>query len=79
MLLGWLSGPRVDGIARHFTGSRPLGVTPSRSIASYLGTSDTFDRAIVEFATRYADQNERDHAALADAVKPGRLTAEAVR
>ncbi|MCU0260511.1 MAG: DUF2252 domain-containing protein, partial [Ilumatobacteraceae bacterium] len=35
------------------------------AIASYLGTSDAFDRALVEFAAAYADQNERDHAALA--------------
>src|SRR6266576_1094614 len=29
------------------------------AIAAYLGTSDVFDRAIVEFAAAYADQNER--------------------
>jgi uncharacterized protein (DUF2252 family) len=33
------------------------------AIASYLGSGDTFDRAIEEFAVGYADQNERDHAA----------------
>jgi uncharacterized protein (DUF2252 family) len=33
------------------------------AIASYLGSGDTFDRAIEEFAIGYADQNERDHAA----------------
>jgi uncharacterized protein (DUF2252 family) len=46
------------------------------AIAAYLGTSDTFDRAIVEFAEAYADQNERDHAALAEAVASGRVKAE---
>ena len=33
------------------------------AIAAYLGSSDVFDRAIVEFAEAYADQTERDHAA----------------
>jgi uncharacterized protein (DUF2252 family) len=47
------------------------------ALASYLGTSDVFDRALGEFAIRYADQNDRDHAALIDAIKDGRLTAEA--
>ena len=43
------------------------------AIASYLGKGDTFDRALVEFASAYADQNERDHAALRDAAKAGRI------
>jgi uncharacterized protein (DUF2252 family) len=34
------------------------------SIAAYLGTGDVFDRAIVEFASTYADLNERDYRAL---------------
>jgi len=46
------------------------------AIAAYLGKSDVFDRAIVSFATRYADQNERDHQALCDAVASGRIQAE---
>ncbi|HEY6274949.1 MAG TPA: DUF2252 domain-containing protein [Streptosporangiaceae bacterium] len=46
------------------------------AIASYLGGSDIFDRAIAQFAAAYADQNERDHQALADAVAAGRITAE---
>ncbi len=46
------------------------------AIASYLGTKDTFDRAIADFATAYADQNERDYQALVDAVGSGRLIAE---
>jgi uncharacterized protein (DUF2252 family) len=44
------------------------------AIASYLGSSDTFDRAIAEFAEHYADRNEQDHAALAAAEKAGRVT-----
>ncbi|WP_406830583.1 DUF2252 domain-containing protein [Pedococcus sp. KACC 23699] len=46
------------------------------AIAAYLGNSDTFDRAIADFSTAYADQNERDHQALADAVASGRLEAQ---
>jgi uncharacterized protein (DUF2252 family) len=46
------------------------------AIAAYLGNSDVFDRAIAKFAVAYADQNERDHQALIDAVKSGRITAE---
>ena len=46
------------------------------AIASYLGGSDVFDRAITEFAAAYADQNERDHQALVDAAASGRITAE---
>jgi uncharacterized protein (DUF2252 family) len=46
------------------------------AIAAYLGTSDVFDRAIVEFAGAYADQNERDYQALAQAAASGRITAE---
>jgi uncharacterized protein (DUF2252 family) len=46
------------------------------AIAAYLGGSDVLDRAIADFATRYADQNERDLAALAAARKAGRIIAE---
>ncbi|MCF1594271.1 DUF2252 domain-containing protein [Streptomyces muensis] len=45
------------------------------AIAAYLGRRDTFDRALVRFAESYADQNERDHRELADAVAAGRVTA----
>ena len=45
------------------------------AIASYLGKSDVFDRAIADFAAAYADQNERDYQALLDAVKSGRVEA----
>jgi uncharacterized protein (DUF2252 family) len=46
------------------------------AIAAYLGSSDVFDRALVEFAEAYADRNERDHDALVSAVKDGRVQAE---
>ena len=45
------------------------------AIAAYLGGSDAFDRAMVTFAEAYADQNDRDYAAFAQAVKTGRLIA----
>ena len=43
------------------------------AIASYLGKSDVFDRAIAAFAEIYADQNEKDHAALAKAVRSRKI------
>jgi sugar/nucleoside kinase (ribokinase family) len=45
------------------------------AIAAYLGDDDQFDRAITDFAKRYADQNERDYQAFADAIRSGRLEA----
>jgi len=46
------------------------------AIAAYLGRGNAFDRAIAEFAERYADQNERDYEALLEAEKEGRLKVE---
>jgi uncharacterized protein (DUF2252 family) len=46
------------------------------AIASYLGTSDVFDRAMGTFAEAYADQNERDYDAIKKAVASGRVAAE---
>ena len=48
----------------------------SVAIAAYLGRGDRFDRALAEFAEAYADQNERDYAAVVEAVESGRITAE---
>ena len=45
------------------------------AIAAYLGRGPAFEHAIAQFATEYADQNERDHAAFAAAVASGRLVA----
>jgi uncharacterized protein (DUF2252 family) len=44
-------------------------------ISGYLGNGPAFDDAIVNFAIAYADQTERDHAALVAAVKSGRIKA----
>jgi uncharacterized protein (DUF2252 family) len=46
------------------------------ALASYLGTSDTFDRAIAEFSVAYADLNEHDYQALLDARDSGRIEVE---
>ena len=46
------------------------------AIASYLGKTDTFDQAIADFSTAYADQNERDYDAFTAAVNSGRLIAQ---
>jgi len=43
------------------------------AIASYLGKGEVFDQALARFAEAYADQNERDHAALLAAVRSGRV------
>ena len=45
------------------------------AIAAYLGEDDAFDRSISDFAERYAEQNEQDYQAFADAVRAGRLQA----
>jgi uncharacterized protein (DUF2252 family) len=45
------------------------------AIASYLGKTEVFDNAIADFSVAYADQNERDHKALVDAVKNARVVA----
>src|SRR6267154_2678669 len=45
------------------------------AIATYLGSSDVFDRAVAQFAAAYADQNQRDHDALVKAVASGRIKA----
>jgi uncharacterized protein (DUF2252 family) len=46
------------------------------AIASYLGTGDGFDKAMSRFAETYADQNERDYAALKQAVDSGKVAAK---
>lgn len=45
------------------------------AMATYLGKGRRFCEAIVDFAERYADQNERDYEAFAKAVREGRLQA----
>jgi uncharacterized protein (DUF2252 family) len=45
-------------------------------ISGYLGRGDSFDHAVAAFASSYADQTERDHAAMVQAVQAGHLVAE---
>jgi uncharacterized protein (DUF2252 family) len=45
------------------------------AIAAYLGGKARFDKAIAQFAKRYADQNERDYLAFREAISSGRLEA----
>jgi uncharacterized protein (DUF2252 family) len=46
------------------------------AIGAYLGKGESFDQAIADFSVRYADQNELDYGALADAAKSGRIEVE---
>ncbi|MFF4043040.1 DUF2252 family protein [Streptomyces sp. NPDC001816] len=56
-------------------GEDPLFLQAKEADESVL--APFFDRALVTFAELYADQNERDHQALVDAVRTGRVTAAA--
>jgi uncharacterized protein (DUF2252 family) len=47
----------------------------SAMISGYLGKSDAMDKALTAFSVSYADQNEKDHAALARAVRQGKVKA----
>jgi hypothetical protein len=65
---------------------RALALSHARSgssitLSGYMGKGDAFDRAIAGFSMAYADQNEKDHTALARAVRKGKVKAvfEAVR
>jgi uncharacterized protein (DUF2252 family) len=46
-------------------------------LTGYLGKSTAFEDAVAEFSVAYADQNERDHAALLKAIRTGRIEARA--
>ena len=46
------------------------------AIAAYLGSSNSFDRAMASFSERYADQNDRDYRALQEAAASGRIVAD---
>jgi uncharacterized protein (DUF2252 family) len=45
------------------------------AMAAYLGEGEDFDRSVTDFASRYADQNERDYEEFLAAIRSGRLTA----
>ncbi|MGW8226926.1 MAG: DUF2252 family protein, partial [Anaerolineales bacterium] len=44
-------------------------------LSSYMGKSGAFDEALMDFSVAYADQNERDHDALLEAIRDGRVEA----
>src|SRR6266851_8439522 len=44
-------------------------------MSGYLGKSNEFDKAIAAFSIAYADQNEKDHAALKRAIRDERVEA----
>jgi hypothetical protein len=46
------------------------------AIAAYLGSGDSFDRAMATFSETYADQNDRDYGALKKAAASGRIIAD---
>ena len=66
MFAGWCG--RALALAHARTGN-------SAMLSGYMGKSDAFDRAITAFAKAYADQNEKDHAALDKAVRTGKVEA----
>lgn len=49
------------------------------AIAAYLGDDTAFSKAVADFAEKYADLNERDHAEVVEAVRAGRLPADPAR
>jgi len=46
------------------------------AIAGYLGSGDSFDRAMASFAETYADQNDADYAAFTEAAAAHRIEVE---
>ena len=44
-------------------------------LMGYLGKSEAFEDALAGYGLAYADQNERDHAALLEAIRSGRVEA----
>ena len=42
-------------------------------LTGYMGKSTSFEEALADFSVAYADQNERDHAALLEAIHAGRV------
>ncbi len=46
------------------------------AISGYIGSNDTFAKAITRFAVAYADQTEQDYQTLAKAVKDGKIAVE---
>ncbi len=72
-------GPVEMGIYAAWCG-KALALSHARSgnsamISGYMGKSDVMDQAMAAFSVAYADQNEKDHAALARAIRKGNVKA----
>src|SRR4051794_24082036 len=71
------AGPRDLRLLCGWTLARAHARSGDRiAFGAYLGKGESFDRPIADLSERYADQHERDYAALADAAKSGRIEAE---
>ena len=66
---------RLRPVLRLFARALPCALRRAAMISGYLGKSDEFDKAIATFSFAYADQNEKDHAALKRAIRDGRVKA----
>jgi hypothetical protein len=60
---------------------RALALSHARSgssflLSGYMGKGDAFDQALASFSVAYADQNEKDHAALKRAIRAGKVEAQ---
>lgn len=45
-------------------------------LSGYMGKGTSFENALADFSVAYADQNERDHTLLLEAIRSGRIEAE---
>ncbi|MDT4990506.1 MAG: hypothetical protein QOH97_398 [Actinoplanes sp.] len=64
------------GICGYLLAKSHARTSGASMIAGYIGGSDKLDEMLGRFARAYADQVERDHAALVAAVRRGVLTSE---
>ena len=71
--MGARTAEAPSGVKRRYQLDSGVGRRTARLVVRRRGPKS---RAITQFAAAYADQNERDHAALVDAVASGRLTAD---
>jgi len=82
----WKGSTDVEelGVGGATTYARICGATLARAharwgdriaISSYLGRSDSYDRAMAAFASAYADQNQRDYDRFVEAIGMGRIEA----
>jgi uncharacterized protein (DUF2252 family) len=79
-------GARLEAALSFYAGlcGRTLARAHARSgdavaLSAYLGDSPEFDKAVGEFAGRYAHQTQQDWRALLDAIAAGRVSAEPPR